>query len=358
MRLQPDRAAATMYAGREAVHACLATAWRDALARAHAPHVFHLPAVQMAWLDTIGRLREVEPLVVRVAHGGVEAWFSVAIHTYRGRLVSRRVCEAVGQDYFGYDEPLVVGDPATADWDAVWSALRAALAGTADSGLFRSVDPRLAGTRFSEPAGDESPVLRLEGESFDRLLARCSANHRGDIRRRVRRLEQRGDLALHIFGPAEAPAAVAELAGPFWAAFTDPGGSHAGQERPGLRDFVTRLVQDGVPAGHTHVSALRLDGRAIAWHVGLQSERRLYWWLPAHAEAWAEYSPGKVLLARLIERLMGDGWAELHFQTGSQRYKLAWQPTLPPRRAVRWYARTARAGLLAAYDRLSGLHAR
>jgi CelD/BcsL family acetyltransferase involved in cellulose biosynthesis len=337
--------------GRSALDdAALWSRWEQTRGKAVEAHVFHRPAVLRAWYDTVGEACGSEPAIGElVAPSGIRVWLAAAITPYRGRLVHRAICEPAGQELFGYHDPLADAPLGAREWDGFWKAVRASLRERCDVGLFRFVHDACAGRALREPAGDASPVLALRDmTSLDDVLARCSPNHRGDVRRRLRRMSEQGAVDLRVFGAADAGAALADFTTgllPAWQARHAPAAA-----RPGFAAFGERIVTDGLRQHYGHYSVLSLDGTPVAWHLGLCDAGRLYWWMPVHDAAWEPYSPGKVLLALLIDRLVRDGWRELHFQTGRQPYKLAWRPDEPPLSAIRWHAPSFKGRLLAGYD--------
>ncbi|MDP1569802.1 MAG: GNAT family N-acetyltransferase [Vicinamibacterales bacterium] len=333
--------------------------WEAARARAPRSHVFHRADVLRAWYDTVARTQQHEPVMIRyTAPAGARVYLAATVVPYQGRWAGRRVLEPAGQDLFGAHDPLVDGDADAVDWDAFWDAVRDAAVGV-DQALFRFVPPSMSGRVRAEPAGDECPVLSLEGvPSLDAMLARCSANHRGDVRRRIRRAQEQGAVALQVFDPSTATQAMAEFDGAFWPVWSAASAEHGWglHTRPGLAAFCQRVVREGVAGGWAHFAVLRVGDAPVAWHLGLADAGRVYWWLPVHDPAHDALAPGKLLLALLVARLIDDGWRELHFQTGAQAYKQAWQPAWPPLMAVRWHAPSARGRVLALHDRL-GRHA-
>lgn len=356
MPVSRDRGVAECRAGWAAVDD--AATWHEWEAvRAHdtGAHVFHRADVLRAWYDTVARAGAQEPVLLRWSGDGADVRLAATVAAYKGRWTRRRVLEPAGQDLFGYHAPLVAGDASRVDWDAFWSAVRDAGC-EVDAALFRFVPAAMAGLRMAEPAGDESPVLALGGvESLTALLARVSPNHRGDVGRRLRRAAEQGPLSLDVFGVDDVEAAATEFDVRFWpvwraASDAQGWGLHA---RPGFADYCRRVVVEGVAAGWTHFSVLRVGGEPLAWHLGLADARRLYWWLPVHDAAHEGLAPGKVLLALLVGRLIDEGWHALHFQTGAQAYKRAWQPSFPPLAAVRWHAPSVKGRLLAAHDRIA-----
>ncbi|MGE0039633.1 MAG: GNAT family N-acetyltransferase [Vicinamibacterales bacterium] len=330
--------------------------WR-ALVDADLAHgVFHQPDVIRAWMDTVGVAIGAEPSIYFARSGGqAVAALATVVVRQRGRLFDRRVLEPVGRELFGYHDALVAGPRDRFPWPAFWSALRAASAGTVDQALFRFV---ARGEGWTETdVTERAPVLELSGlPGVDAVLGRCSANHRGDTRRRTRRLDQRGARRLRIFEPAAADEALEVFRSRLWPSLVARY-EHQGyrmHEAPGVEAFARRLAREGVREGWAHLAALEVDGAPIAWHLGLVHRGELYWWLPAHDAAWEPYSPGKVLLHDLVDWMCRAGWRRLHFQTGAQAYKTAWTPVAREFSAVRWFAPSMKGNLLSRYGRVVG----
>ena len=105
-----------------------------------------------------------------------------------------------------------------------------------------------------------------------------------------------------------------------------------------------------MPVGWTHVSAVKVDGVSIAWHLGFLFRGAMYWWLPTHDAAWSAYSPGKLMLAELLDAGCRDGWSAMHMLTGNHDYKAAWQAVPQPLAAVGWTAPSLRGRVMAWYD--------
>ncbi|WP_409473000.1 GNAT family N-acetyltransferase [Streptomyces sp. HC307] len=90
-------------------------------------------------------------------------------------------------------------------------------------------------------------------------------------------------------------------------------------------DWITRLVEQ---LFHTRsqpfagiLSVLYADGKLIAAHFGLRSERVLACWFPAYDPAYSKYSPGLVLHLRMAEAAAADGIAYLDLGRGQKAYK-------------------------------------
>jgi CelD/BcsL family acetyltransferase involved in cellulose biosynthesis len=331
--------------------------WSTLLARDAAAHVYHDPRVVRAWAETHGRAIGAEPMFgFATDAAGREVFVTWAVVAQRGRYAGRRSLIHAGDAFFGYHNPLVARDDRDAiDWASFWQAAREAVGPAVDQALLRLVDPRYAAGPLTEASSELSPVLSLSDvDSFASLLDRCSASHRGDVGRQIRRLRAEGELTLSVHRDARTAGAALESFHnhfvPAYAAHWRPRPEGCMLDRPGVAAFVERVVDEGVRDGWAHYDVLTLGGKPIAWHIGLTFRSEAYWWIPAHDEAWQGYSPGKVLLALFIEHAIASGVAHLHFLTGAHKYKLDWQPHNLALSSVRWHAPSVKGTALAWYD--------
>ncbi len=329
--------------------------WQALLDEAPRSRVFHRPEVVRAWAETCGQAAGCTPIFgIATSPEGHRVVLTWVVATYRGQGV-RRVLEPAGQVFFGYHSPLVV--PATGsapDWASLWDAARRELRALCDQARFRFIDPEQGVGRWSSDGGETSPVLHLPvGGTLTELLARRSANHRGDVGKKFRRAEERGEVRFLVFGSGETADAHRSFLSEFVPAHAEVWGDRpAGNvlDSAHVLAFATRLVMEGVDPGWTHFSRLTIGGEAVAWHLGLLHRGELYIWMPTHRVAWNAVSPGKLLLTRLIEHGLASGWSTVHFQTGAQDYKRAWTDDDAGLRAIRWSSPTVKGHLLELYD--------
>lgn len=329
--------------------------WRELLAVAEQTIVYHRPEVIRSWVETCGEAIGAQPCFGIARHSdGHRLLLTWVIVTYVGRLGRRRVLEPAGQSFFGYHSPLVVSG--NIDWSEFWRAVRHELRGVCDQALFRFLNADQAQGAMSENCTDRNPVLDLTGlADLAALLESRSANHRGDVRRRLRRMVERGEISLWIPGEAEVDVAQTDFLERFLPAYDEiwrqrPAGNMFA--RAGVKEFAERALTEGLTAGWAHYSVLNVGDEPVAWHLGLMDNRQLYWWIPTHAQSWSDWSPGKVLLTKLIEQGIADGWTHLHFQTGGHDYKLAWANADANLRTIRWQSPTLKGKVLSLYDRL------
>jgi CelD/BcsL family acetyltransferase involved in cellulose biosynthesis len=330
--------------------------WKALVAQTTVSTAYQRPEVARAWVETCGDAVGAQPMVGVATSRHGEVLFPFTIVTSRGRFTTRRVLEFIGQDLFGYGDPIAaVGRPDTFDWSELWESVRAETAGFCHQGLLRSIDAQFAASNSRLAEG--APVLALDTSSLEGILARCPRSHRGDIRRQFRHFSERGNLSLRIFGPTDRDAASVALDALLraYAARCDVRPEYPSLDRLGLRALWRRVAEEGTAAGWGHLAMLTVDGQPVAWHLGLFHDDELYWWVPTHDPAWEALSPGKVLLAKLIEHGIASGWRRLHFLPGTQPYKMAWRPDVPERRVMRWYSPTVAGTLLSHYDRRAAL---
>ena len=329
--------------------------WRTMVAGATWSHAYHQPDLVRAWAETLGSRLDCVPQFGIATSSTAQVLLPSVVVTQSGRLTTRRTLEPAGRELFGYHTPLVAGaEPSSIDWCGFWDSVRASAAGTYEQALFRLVEPEFAGAPALRKGSEESPVLPLAGcAGLDDVLARCSSSHRVDVRRQMKRAAEKGELSLWTAGADDTAEALRSVRQEFWPAYRDLWTGKTGASAvlaPGVDAFIERVVADGVAAGWTHYSVLRADDTPIAWHLGFLHDGRLYYWIPTYDSAWSKLSPGKLLLAKLIEDGCRAAWREIHFLTGNHEYKLAWNPTPTSLVAMTWTAPTIRGRAIGLYD--------
>src|SRR5882672_4726934 len=158
--------------------------WLRLLACDPCAHVYHLPDLVRAWVETHGATLSATPvfgLATDDAHRQVLLPWVVVPRA--GRFMRRRVVEPAGSSLFGYHDPLVGAPDADGiDWSSLWESARRELARSCDQALFQFVHPRYARGMRGKPCGEESPVLTLAGlDDLQAVLTRCSRKHHSDV---------------------------------------------------------------------------------------------------------------------------------------------------------------------------------
>jgi CelD/BcsL family acetyltransferase involved in cellulose biosynthesis len=242
------------------------------------------------------------------------------------------------------DYATVLADPA--DMPAVASAVADALAGEAwdaiDLRRLRCGDPAAdalaaafggremaSGWTVNLEREDVCPVAVVpEGADYEGFLATLDKKERHEIRRKVRRAEAAGLVELREAADplADLPAFI-DLHQRRWGAdglFPDtPGGDQS-------RRFLRRLLELLGPEGPLRLSFLEVGGRRIAAGLHFQTaDGFLYYNAGVDPDA-RDLSPGVVMIARYLERLIGSGRRRMDFLRGNEPYKYEWGATDEP----------------------------
>ena len=69
------------------------------------------------------------------------------------------------------------------------------------------------------------------------------------------------------------------------------------------------------------LSTLYVGDELAAAHIGMRSATQLHYWFPAHSHKFAKYSPGLILLTRMIEEVGGLGIRTIELGRGDYDYK-------------------------------------
>jgi CelD/BcsL family acetyltransferase involved in cellulose biosynthesis len=179
---------------------------------------------------------------------------------------------------------------------------------------------------FSDP-GRPAHALEL-GSSFDEYVARMRPKARYNLRRAVRKLEERGGLELvRTRLPDELDVFLNEaslIRRASWQRAVAPElGGNAEANRRHLSDLARR--------GLLRSYVLRSGGVPSAFVIGFQGDGVYYYWEIGYRRDLARFSPGTVLLYLLIEDLFAsDPPAVLDFGKGDAEFKRRFGTTERP----------------------------
>lgn len=217
------------------------------------------------------------------------------------------------------------GDPDhPAPWDAV--DLRRLRAGDpALDALAASFGARemARGWTLSVEREDVCPVATLPaGGSLDDYLAGLGKKERHEIRRKVRRAEAAGEVALADSADplADLPAFI-DLHQRRWGPdglFPDTQGGAQG------RLFFRRLFELHRPGGPLRLAFLTVGGRRVAACVWFETEDALLYYNAGVDPDARDLSPGVVMVERLARRAVERGVRRLDFLRGDEPYKYQW----------------------------------
>lgn len=224
----------------------------------------------------------------------------------------------------------------------------------------RSVAERLAarlgerGWRALERTTNVCPVVNLEGLSWEEYVASLGRSHRQNLRRRMRKLEQRFDVRLERagceIGVEEAFEVLLDLHRKRW---RDRGGSDALSD-PAVVAFHREVIRLAHRRGWLRLYVLRLDGRPAAALYGFLYRGRFLFYQSGFDGEFGSYSVGLVIMGLTIREALREGAREYDLLHGDESYKFLWAERTrelarlelyPPRAdalALRWLRGTVR----------------
>lgn len=322
----------TLVGGGEVIER-LAPVWRRLCGEGPCDEPFYRPEWIAAWYEAFGggtrmrlvaawrgdRLRAVLPLV--------EGWGRV-----RGIPV-RLLRGAAGVHSCRFDVIHGAGDADEAG-RAIWEELRRA-------GGFEAIEipdvPEggLAERMLGWAAEDGHPVGRWESMrtpwiplpgpegDFDALLEQqTTAKFRANLRRRRRRLEERGRLAFRRIDRAD-PVALQAFYDLEAAGWKGRRGTAIARD-DATRAFYDRVAEWAAREGGLSLYALELDGLPVAMHFGLTWKGQYFLPKPAFDERFASCSPGQLLLHEVLRDCVERGLECFDFLGPAMEWKADW----------------------------------
>lgn len=162
---------------------------------------------------------------------------------------------------------------------------------------------------------EPSPVVAVEGRTWDEFLDSRSPNFRGQVRRRERKLAREHDLRYRLASEADRLAEDLHTLFRLRAAtlstdFTD---SHRGFHH----EFAGRAFE----RGWLRLWVMEVDGGPVAAWYGFRFADVEYYYQAGRDPAWDGYSVGFVLLAHSMREAFKDGVREYRLLRGAEPYK-------------------------------------
>lgn len=170
-----------------------------------------------------------------------------------------------------------------------------------------------------------APFLSLvPGMTYEGLEQQWSSSHRGDVRRQIRKLQKKGNLSLRRIGEIHE---TLRLIDEFFKVHTHKWARSNWRiilYNQIIKRFTVQLIVHLWSEGVIHFSTLNLDNKPISYHFGFLFEKRFYWYKPAYALEFQNYSPGKVHISELLREGLQQGWETFDFLLGDEAYKYLW----------------------------------
>jgi len=194
--------------------------------------------------------------------------------------------------------------------------------------------------------GKVAPLPKSDAR-HEQIEAALDGKFRQNLRRRRRRLAEKGEVKYLVVGGKDAPELDVALADFFdiEASGWKGRGGTAIALRPELVGFYTQIARDAARRGALRMGFLELAGKRIAAHMSIVHAGRHFLLKLGYDESFHEYSPGQQLVSDAIRDACATGLREFDFLGPCMDWKLDWEPAL---RSHDWLTifRPTRAGTL------------
>jgi dTDP-4-amino-4,6-dideoxygalactose transaminase len=163
-----------------------------------------------------------------------------------------------------------------------------------------------------------SPVLRVDGATWDQVLAERSANFRSQVRRRERKLAREHELRFRLADDRDQLSADLDvLFGLHAARWRNERSGFTGRTEAFHREF----AECAFDRGWLRLWFLELDGKTAAVWYGFRFAGVESYYQAGRDPSWDASSVGFVLLAHSIREAIADGVQEYRFLRGGESFK-------------------------------------
>ncbi len=185
--------------------------------------------------------------------------------------------------------------------------------------------------------GEVCPVLTL-APTVERFRAGLNKGQKRSLLRAERKLKEAGDVSLKTAGAPEFCSALEDL-------FRLHKASWTAKDSPGVladsavQRFHCEAGGAFLQTGNLRLYSLEVGGRTIASLYTLVNRERVYGYLGGFDPGLDKFSPGSVLLGRVMEDCIRRGAREFDFLRGAENYKYAWGAADRPNyRLILWHS--------------------
>lgn len=186
--------------------------------------------------------------------------------------------------------------------------------------------PRLAaagGCQVGTWPSIESPYLRMEG-SFDQYFKSLNTGLRQNLRRRMKRLEERGVVEFECVSAEEQIDSSLPEAFRMEAASWKGSAGTAIECHPELQRFYSSVAHRAARRGALYLTFLRVNGQRIAFDLSLIHNKKRFILKPGYLQEYRTCSPGQQLTAMTIRDAFARGLTEIDFLGAAEAWKLSW----------------------------------
>jgi len=286
-------------------------------------YIFQTYEWQEYWFQTIGISLYSKPFIIAVYDGSkLIAIFPLGVRVSFGV----NIVEFLGGGQNDYNNPIFANDFSFNSFEKIWELILRAIPKYDVVNLCR-IPEKLQNhknyflkTLLFENSG-ESHYAELP-DSINKISEIASKRTLKDNRRMRRRLSEMGDLKFMVAVNAlEYNSIVTDTLKQKQARYLSTGAINILRHK-NVYSFYNDLFNN-IPC--VHLSALKLDKKILATHLGIVFRKRFYYLMPTFlAGNYEKYSPGRLLLEDLMQWSIDNNLEVYDFTTGSENYKEKW----------------------------------
>jgi len=328
----------------------LREAWIDISGKSGGTAIFQSFDWNRAWLNSVGRRKGVR---IHFVFDGEEISCIMPVFTHRSRhqAIPARVIRLVGFPDSDYSDIILRegSESALSYWaehlensEIRWDVMQF------DEIIWESTAIRSLGDAFAERGYNVStmptgvcPFIELSG-SYEEYLTSMKRNNRKVLRKKERRLNERGEVSFARYGGEREK--LPELLD---TAVMLEKMSWKGDRRIGLFtdeeqiSFHQEFLLSETGRNHADLVFLLLDERPIAYQYAFKWDHVYYAYNTAFDPEFSDLSPGNILMNQLIRECHHSGrYTILDLMRGGEEYKFMWTDKVSWNRRIVIYNKT------------------
>jgi CelD/BcsL family acetyltransferase involved in cellulose biosynthesis len=161
-----------------------------------------------------------------------------------------------------------------------------------------------------------------QGMSFESFLNTLSRNTRQQFRKKLRRLEKEGVVELECIEDASGYLRYTEdMKSLYLSRWADDHTLPPDDEYYKCRN---EAVQELFKKGKMALYILKLNNEIKIFRLGFKHNQTFFDWKVSHAPNIGNFSPGILIIGKIIEDLISKNYSRLNFMTGDYMYKQSW----------------------------------
>jgi CelD/BcsL family acetyltransferase involved in cellulose biosynthesis len=292
--------------------------WRDLLPSSPNSRVFLSPVWLRTWWESFGGGREMLLLSAREDGrlvGIVPLMRDGASLTFAGNT---KVCDYMDFPCIPGREAALLSAVFRSLGEEPWDELRL-WAMREDSAVLAALPPACAdlGLRFEKEQEDVCPQVELPA-GWDAYLASLEKKHRHELKRKLRKLPQAGDVELAVL---ESPEEIERAMDSFLWMLRQSRSDKAAFMTEQMEGFFRRLIPALAAEGLAKMVLLKLGGKRAAAVVCFRSDGETLLYNSGYDPAYSAFSVGLLSKVLTLQRAIGQGVSRFDFLRGHERYK-------------------------------------